>query len=309
MESTPTGVREAIAFLCKGKGFNDERLARRSALVAVLGGPGTHPDMLTERFVSAINSIGGSTAEVLGDSLRLTERAWDLESLKERRTLYGSLQDPVIGWEAVADRAEAAIDELVAILVSGRYPKSPIPTRIAESHSGVAIYSMGVHTIVRDRRHEETRYRFQLVGLADGIDYFGIDTDNPNVPRVISEDFTLQMKFYDQGYQLQFWTTEPMRRGKTYDLRYFIRNPNRTEAAVLTAEHMAFHEPTRFATFTVSFIGERPRMVWRVDRLTSIAAPGEPNRETLSQLDAQQTAHAEFSDLYGGLHSGIAWDW
>lgn len=204
MESNPADVREAITFLCKGKGFSDTRLTTRPALVAVLGGPDTHPDVLTERFVAAINSIGGTPAEVLGDSLRLTERAWKLESLKERRTLYGSLQDPVIGWEAVADRTETAIDELVAVLTSGRYPKSPIPTRIAESHSGVAIYSMGVHTIVRDRRHQETRYRFQLVGLADGVDYFGIDTDNPNVPRVISEDFSLQMKFYEQGYQFQF---------------------------------------------------------------------------------------------------------
>lgn len=309
MEPNPADVREAITFLCKGKGFNDNRLATRSALVAVLGGPSTPPDMLTERFVAAINSIGGPTAEVLGDSLRLTERAWNLDTLKERRTLHGSLQDPVIGWEAVADRAEVAIDELVAVLISGRYPKSPIPTRIAESHSGVAIYSMSVHTIVRDRRHEETRYRFQLVGLADGVDYFGIDTVSPNVPHVISEDFTLQMKFYDEGYQLQFWPTEPMKRGQTYDLRYFIRNPHRSEEAALTAEHMAFHEPTRFATFAVSFIGETPKKIWRVDRLTGIAAPGEPTHESSLQLDTHQTASTQFSDLYGGLHSGIAWDW
>lgn len=163
--------------------------------------------------------------------------------------------------------------------------------------------------LVRDRRHEETRYRLQLVGLADGVDYFGIDTDNQNVPRVISEDFSLQMKFYDQGYQLQFWPDEPMKRGKTYDLRYVIRNPSRSEDAVLTAEHVAFHEPTRFASFSVSFIGETPKMMWRVDRLTSIATPGEPTRETILQLNTQQATRTEFSDLYGGLHSGIAWDW
>lgn len=309
MELNPADVREAITFLCKGKGFNGNRLATRSALVTVLGGPNTTPDMLTERFVAAINSIGGSTAEVLGDSLRLTERAWNLETLKERRVLHGSLQNPAISWEAVADRAETAIDELVAVLVSGRYPKSPIPTRIAESHSGVAIYGMSVHTIVRDRRHEETRYRFQLVGLADGVDYFGLDTANPNVPHVISEDFTLQMKFYEQGYQLQFWPKEPMKRGQAYGLRYFTRNPHRNEEAILTAEHMAFHEPTRFASFTASFIGETPRRIRRVDRLTGIAVPGEPSHEAVLSLDDNQTARAEFSDLYGGLHSGIAWDW
>lgn len=78
---------------------------------------------------------------------------------------------------------------------------------------------------------------------------------------------------------------------------------------MLTAEHMAFHEPIRFARFTVSFVGDTPQTIWRVDRLTGIAAPGEPTRQTLLRPDAKAMARAEFSDLYGGRHSGIAWDW
>lgn len=309
LESSAADIHDAIAFLCKGKGFDDDRLATCTALINVLGGPETNPEMLRERLVSAINAIGGPTAEVLGDSLRLTERAWEYQTLRKRRELHGLQQDPVIGWEAVADRADKAIGELVAVLVSGRYPKSPIPARIAESHSGVAIYAMGIHTIVRDRRHEETRYRFQLVGLADGVDYFGIDTDNSNVPRVISDDFELKMEFYEKGYQLQFWPSEPLMRGKTYDLRYFVRNPRNREEPEVTAEHLAFHEPTRVASFSASFLGEHPQIVWRVDRLTGIAAPGEPTRDTVVQLDSKHTIRTEFSDLYGGLHCGLAWDW
>lgn len=308
MESTPADVRDAITFLCKNKGFTDKRLATRTALVNLLGGPKTDPEILRERFVSAINAIGGATAEVLGDSLCLTERTWEVDSLQERRRIYGSLQVPPIQPEAVADRAESAINELVAVLVSGRYPKSPIPTKIAESHSGVAIYRMGIHVIVRDRRHEETRYRFQMVGLADGVDYFGIDTRNPDAPRLISEDFSLRMELYEKGQQLQFWPDEPMMRGKSYDLRYFIRNAARDEH-VLTGEWMAFHEPTRFASFAASFIGDKPKTIWRVDRLTYIAAPGEPTRDTALHIDGRHTVRTEFSDLYGGLHSGIAWDW
>lgn len=308
MESTPADVRDAIAFLCKNKGFTDERLATRSALVNVLGGPGTPSEVLRERFVAAINAIGGPTAEILGDSLCLTERTWEIHSLQERRRIHGLLQDPPIQPEAVADRAESAIDELVTVLVSGRYPKSPIPTRIAESHSGVAIYGMGIHVIVRDRRHEETRYRFQMVGLTDDIDCFRIDTRNPDTPRLISKDFSLRMKLYENGQQLQFWPDQPMMRGKSYDLRYFIRNASRDEH-VLTGEWMAFHEPTRFASFTASFIGEQPKMIWRVDRLTDIAAPGEPSPHTVLRLDGQRTVRTEFSDLYGGLNCGIAWDW
>lgn len=308
MESTPADVRDAIAFLCKNKGFTDERLATRSALVNVLGGPGTPSEVLRERFVAAINAIGGPTAEILGDSLCLTERTWQVQSLQERRRIHGLLQDPPIRPEAVADRAESAIDELVTVLVSGRYPKSPIPTRIAESHSGVAIYGMGIHVIVRDRRHEETRYRFQMVGLTDGVDCFRIDTRSPDAPRLISEDFSLRMDLYEDGQQLQFWPDQPMMRGKSYDLRYYIRNAARDERT-LTGEWMAFHEPTRFATFTATFIGEQPKTVWRVDRLTDIAAPGQPTRDAILQLDEKQTARTEFSDLYGGLYSGIAWDW
>ncbi len=33
-----------------------------------------------------------------------------------------------------------------------------------------------------------------MVGLTDGIDYFGIDTRNPDAPRLISEDFSLRMQ-------------------------------------------------------------------------------------------------------------------
>lgn len=91
MESTPADVQNAIVFLCKNKGFTDKRLATRSVLVNVLGGPKTDPEMLRERFVSAINAIGGARAEVLGDSLRLTERTWEADSLLERRKIYGSL--------------------------------------------------------------------------------------------------------------------------------------------------------------------------------------------------------------------------
>lgn len=99
-----------------------------------------------------------------------------------------------------------------------------------------------------------------------------------------------------------------MARGKSYDLRYFIRNASRDEH-VLTGEWMAFHEPTRLASFTASFIGEQPRTIWRVDRLTDIAAPGEPTRETICGSTGNTRVLAEFSDLYGGFNSGIAWDW
>ena len=44
-------------------------------------------------------------------------------------------------------------------------------------------------------------------------------------------------------------------------------------------------------------------------RLTDIAAPSQPTRDTILQLDEKQSARTEFSDLYGGLYSGIAWDW
>lgn len=56
MESTPADVRDAIVFLCKNKGFTDKRLANRSALVNVLGGPNTEPEMLRERFVEYLKA-------------------------------------------------------------------------------------------------------------------------------------------------------------------------------------------------------------------------------------------------------------
>lgn len=188
-----------------------------------------------------------------------------------------------------------AIDELVAVLISGRYPKSPIPTRIAESHSGVAIYSMSVHTIVRDRRHEETRYRFQLVGLADGVDYFGA---RHGQPQRAARD---QRRLHPPDEVLRRGPPAPVLAHGTHEARSDLRppllhpKPHRSKEAALTAEHMAFHKTTRFATFAVSFIGETPKKIWRVDRLAGIAAPGEPTHESSLQLDTHQTASTQFT--------------
>ena len=88
-----------------------------------------------------------------------------------------------------------------------------------------------------------------------------------------------------------------------------MRNPNPDEPEETIGEYMAFHDPARFATFEAKFVGEAPSAVWKVDRLTSVALPGVVTPSTGLQIGSEAIVIAQFRDLYGGLYSGIAWDW
>lgn len=309
MEPTPEDLRQALLSLRKGRGLTADRLGMQPALVAVLGGSEERLEILIERFESAINSLHEPDEELLLDVFGMSPGTTHLERVGDRRDRYGAKQTPPIKRDAVADRDAAAVERLLNQLITGWYPKSPIPYPIPASHNGYAIHQLRVRTIVRDRRHLETHHLYRLSMLFDEVPYFAIDTLDPTIPDLVGDNFTFERHTYTNGYQRRFHHREPMRKGQTYDLHYVVRNPNPDETEESIGEYMAFHEPARFATFEAKFIGEVPRVLWTVDRVTGIAAPGEPTPESVLRPNGQRTVHAEFRDLYGGLHSGIAWDW
>ena len=145
--------------------------------------------------------------------------------------------------------------------------------------------------------------------LFDGAEFFRVVTASPSHYESKSESFDLRTTEVEGGYVHEFWHVSPMRSGTTYDLRYVIRNPEPVEPYWLCEESLAFHEPTRFASFEVEFRGSMPAQVWKVDRLTAIERPGQPIRTNRPSFNQGSVARAEYRDLYGGLFSGIAWDW
>ena len=101
-----------------------------------------------------------------------------------------------------------------------------------------------------------------------------------------------------------------MRRGGTYNLKFrIVADPEHDSPGVLTEQSQAFHELTRFASFGALFIGDRPATIWSNRGLTYVERPGTPKSgQTLESRD-EPRVKVEFHDLYGGLYSGIAWEW
>lgn len=309
LEPTPEDLRQALLFLRKGKGLTVERLGAQPALVEVLGGTQVRPEILIERLESAINSLWDTDEELLLDVFGMSPATAHLARVGDRRDHYGARQVPPIKRDAVADRDATAVERLLDQLITGWYPKSPIPHPIPTSHNGYVIHQLHVRTIVKNRRHLETHHLYRLFMLFDDVPYFPIDTHDPTIPDLVGNDFTFERHDYANGYQRRFQHREPMRKGQTYDLRYVVRNRNPDEPEESIGEYMAFHEPARFTTFEAKFIGERPSVIWRINRLTSIALPGAPSAESHLDLGSDATAVAHFRDLYGGLYSGLTWDW
>ncbi|MXG88430.1 hypothetical protein [Nocardioides flavescens] len=295
-----------LLLLRKGPGYTAARLAKRTDLVACLGGAHEPSNVLRERLESAIYSLRVADADLLLDIFALTPRMEGVTQLGLRRDAVA--QRLGITREAVADRDAAATTRLQTQLLTGWYPKSPTGLRITESHNGFLHHSVRITTVVRDRKHLETRHHYRLLALFDGIEYLAISAAGWDPPVALSPNFRLSTIETAGGQSHQFWHAAPMQRGYVYDLSFRVPNADQNDPYWLTEESLAFHEPTRFAEFEVMFIGQAPAAVWKVDGMTALERPGEPSKATFLPTGSS-TVHARFRDAYGGLFYGIAWDW
>lgn len=81
------------------------------------------------------------------------------------------------------------------------------------------------------------------------------------------------------------------------------------EHAALKLASRAFHDRTLLASIQVGFIGDKPRSLWKFDRVSPFARPTKANEHNTLELDDRGIAGIRLRDVYGGLFSGIAWDW
>lgn len=207
------------------------------------------------------------------------------------------------------DRDCVATERLLSQLIMGWYAKSPTGIRVPESHNGFVQHAVHTRTYVRDGIHLETQRTHRLFALFDGVEYIGLSAAWPEPPIPAGEAFKVKTVPTANGYLHQFWHTTPMRRGETYELTYRIPNPDPKELGWLVEDSLAFHEPTRFASFEVVFMGAAPRVAWSFDGLTALEHPGEPARAHLLKVGTDGRIVAEFRDVYGGLFCGAAWEW
>ena len=74
----------------------------------------------------------------------------------------------------------------------------------------------------------------------------------------------------------------------------------------------SFEAPTLSYEQEMVFKGEKPAVIWSYDKLSRIERSGEPNDTNdtnLLTLQEGKSAKKDFIQLYGGLHSGVAWRW
>lgn len=308
----PEDVRADLLYLRKGSGYTPQRLASRPALVSILDGGtnGTHEPqpVLKERLISAICSLHDEDATLLLEIFNLDPPTTNT-TLAARRSAAGHRLG--IGREAVADRDSAAIERLLRQLLTGWYPKSPAGIRIPEHHNGFVQHAVHVSTFVRDRRHLESIQRYRLFALFDDVAYVTMVMSYPEAPIPLGPYWQVRSQQLSEGWQHQFWHHTPMRRGHTYDLAFRICNPDPQEPYWLTEESLAFHEPTRFVRFDVTFLGPQPHHAWAFHGLTALERPGTPDDPHTRILTptSHNTITADFHDAYGGLYCGVAWEW
>lgn len=182
--------------------------------------------------------------------------------------------------------------------------------RVPESHNGFVQHAVSVTTFVRDRKHLESRHHYRLFALFDGVEYLGWSSAEPTPPLVVGDDFRVKTVEAAGGYLHQFWHKEPMQRGQTYDLAFRVVNPEPVKDPYwLHEESLALHEPTRFVSFEVVFLGAIPSIIWRFSGLTALERPGLPTKTSLLELSGSASAKVQFCDIYGGLYCGLAWEW
>lgn len=299
-------VLRDLLYMRKDAGFTAARIVRAPKLRQLLGGDQDPFEMQCERMFSAIQSLWDDEAHLLLSVFGLTDETRGLGLLKDRRALLA--KQAGISIDTVASREAAALEHLRTQLLTGWYPKSPLPLRVPTSHNGVIQELVHVTTVVSDRKWQETLEQYRFVAAFDEADFIAISRTTDSV--VLAEgNFRVETLRVGDSFTHRFFPPQPMRRGQTYNLSFRTGPTEGQDLENLVEESRAFHEPTRAAVFEVAFLGERPRQVWSYSGLTFPERPGGPAFGTKLHFARGSVVAARHQDLYGGLHSGIAWRW
>lgn len=307
------GLIDDLIYLRKGEGFASAKLRNATNLLAVLGGKNQNFKDLAVRFISAINSLPDEkSAQVLLSAYGLTSEYLSAEhtSLAKRRRAFG--QTIGLKPDALAKRENAAISELAIQLITARYTMSPLPFSSAVVPHNAAIHEyVEILTLVKNTLWTEAREYYRLISLVDDVDYLEISSD---IPAKITSNCECEVKTEPSsgGLRHRFFYPKPLMRGQLAELRFTmtpdqkLADPNSLR---LNETTRAFHEPTLEAKFELIFIGEKPQVIWQYDHLAMYERPGVPAKEQLLDLGDTSVVQANFTDLYGGLFSGVAWKW
>jgi hypothetical protein len=119
----------------------------------------------------------------------------------------------------------------------------------------------------------------------------------------------VETRYVENGSIHRLLFPKPLKRGQTHKFS-FLEAPE-----ALTPENnedfagQSFETPALTYKQTVVFKDEKPAVIWSYDKLSQIKRPGEPTDKNRLEINKDGIVEKEFTQLYGGLHSGIAWRW
>lgn len=340
-DQSPRGIRDLeddLLYLRKGPGVTPARVASVGTLRLVLGGAQEPFASLRQRLVSAICSLPDEDEALLLDVFGLSPQAEGLSTLRQRQELHGTRIDRKV--DTVAAREVSAIANLRNQLLSGWYPASPLGSSGAgpELHNGVVNEAVAITTVVADGQWQETREHYRFLALFDEADYLRIANSFPGTA-VAQPPFTVRTQRIGSSWSHDFYHDGPMRRGQTYDLHYRLVPEAEVDAEAGADDHAArsdgndaagpaadsgtaaakdsrlcetsraFHERTLTARFDTVFLGTKPKTIWSFNRLSFFQRPGSLTPSTRLDLAGGSSVSVTYRDLYGGLFSGVGWEW
>ncbi len=299
-----------LMYLRKGMGFISSRVYDASTFISVIGGKNQIFESIKFRFTSAIRSLPDKqNVEALLAAYGLMPGYENIPLIRDRREKYGKKVKRK--YDTLVDREAAAIEELAIRLLSTYYSGAPLPAELPLPHGGFLMDYLLAKTIIQDRQfviHEQTRKIISLVNGARGFEY------HSNERTIITpiEGLIVETEYVKNGSVHRFLFPQPLRRGQTHKFSFQEKREAPKVEEFENGEDFAgqsFETPTLKYEQEVVFIGEKPKIIWGYDKLSRITRPGEPVDKNLLEVNEEGNVKKGFIQLYGGLHSGIAWRW
>ncbi len=299
-----------LNYLRKGEGLTLERLPNAPTVIDYCGGPDVSLSTVRTRLITAVNSLRQHKG---GPALRAAYGIDDHSpsSTTERRRRYaasvGRKPNTVLEWE------NSAIEELALVLITSYYAGAETPSGLVIPHGGFLIENLHVVTVIRDRSFFESHQTRTIISLVEGAAGFRYGSYSPTELSHVTGATADPPEQHEGGTMHTLRFPRTLRRGEAYTFSFREHVPPGAHDATRRGDRdfsgQTFETPTLRYTVEVCFLGDVPNTVWAYDKLSRIERPGHPLPGNHMDFSERATVSVHFSELYGGLCSGIAWLW
>ncbi len=168
-------------------------------------------------------------------------------------------------------------------------------------------------TVIRDRDFFESHQTRTIISLVDGAAGFRYGTYSPTELSHVSGAAVDPPEQHAGGTMHTLRFPRKLKRGEPWTFSFREHVPEgASDGAVEADVHFSgqsFESPTLEYLVDICFLGDTPSTIWTYDKLSRIERPGVPT--SLSKVRPANAAliSTRFTELYGGLCSGLAWRW